>query len=305
MNYTIIGQSDLRVSTLGLGCVTFGREIDRLAAVDVLDYAIDGGINLVDTAAAYGNGASESVIGDWIASRGARERIVLATKVHGSLQKSQILSSIEESLQRLRTDFIDLFQLHLWNANTPLDETLGALDVIVQQGKARFVGCSNWRTWQLAKGLIHSANSGAVRFQSIQPPYNLVQREIEQELLPLCVDQQIGVITYSPLAAGFLTGKYRRSQPIPSGARFDIMPGHQSIYFTDRGYAVLDQLERVAKATTRSMPEMALAWVLRQPHITSILFGARERVHVDQALQAQRLAKEDSIATVLTGLDRH
>ena len=145
MEYRVVGQSDLRVSSIGLGCVTFGREIDRQTAFAVIDRAAERGINLLDTAAAYGGGASESVLGDWLASRHARDRIVLATKVHGSLQRDQILSSIDESLTRLRTDSVDLFQLHLWNANTPLDETLGALETVVRQGKARYIGCSNWR----------------------------------------------------------------------------------------------------------------------------------------------------------------
>ncbi len=302
MEYRVVGQSDLRVSAIGLGCVTFGREIDRQAAFAVIDHAVERGINLLDTAAAYGNGASESVLGDWLASRNTRGRIVLATKVHGSLQREQILRSIDESLTRLRTDFIDLFQLHLWNASTPLDETLGALETVVRQGKARYVGCSNWRAWQLAKVLLMSAKSGLSRLESIQPPYNLIQREIEQELLPLCADQRIGVITYSPLAAGFLTGKYRRGQPVPPGTRFDIMPGHQPIYFTDRGFEMLDQLERVAQQARRSMAQLSLAWALNRPHVTSVLIGARELAHIDQALEAQDIACKDTIDTTLAQL---
>ncbi len=295
MDYRTVGQSDLRVSSLGMGCVTFGREIDRLAAFEILDYATEQGINLLDTAAAYGNGASESVVGEWIADRRSRTRVLLATKVHGSLQENEIIESLENSLKRLRTDCVDLFQLHLWNAHTPLSETLNALDKVVRQGKARYVGCSNWKAWQMCKALVMSAKEGNVRFESIQPPYNLVQREIEAELLPLCSDQHIGVISYSPLAAGFLTGKYRQGQSIPKGTRFDVMPGHQPIYFTPSGFETLARLDQLALTTGRSRAQLALAWVLRQSAITCMLFGARSRAHVDQALEARRASHDPEV----------
>ena len=154
--------------------------------------------------------------------------------------------------------------------------------------------------WQLAKALLMSAKSGLSRLESIQPPYNLVQRDIENELLPLCADQQIGVITYSPLAAGFLTGKYHRGQPVPPGTRFDIMPGHQPIYFTDRGFAVLDQLAGVSRQSRCSMAQLALAWTMHRPHVTSVLIGAREPAHIDQALEAQAIAGQVSIEAILS-----
>jgi len=289
MEYRILGKSELEVSSIGMGCVTFGREIDRDTSFEVMDRALERGITLFDTAAAYAKGASETVLGEWIAQRGVRDRIVLATKVFGTLTRERVISSAEESLQRLQTDRIDLFQLHGWDGDTPLEETLAALTTLVEQGKVRAIGCSNWSAWHLCKALLLIQQQGLARLESIQPPYNLVQREIEADLLPLCSDQQIGTISYSPLAAGFLTGKYRRDQDVPAGTRFDIIPEHQPIYFTDHGYQALQQLDSAAGKTGRSMVQLALAWVMSQASITSVLIGARNTIQVDQALEAAEL----------------
>lgn len=294
-----LGTTDLYVSSLGMGCVTFGREIDQETSFDVLDHAVERGINLFDTAAAYADGASESVLGEWMTRRGNRDRIVLATKVAGSLTKDQVISSAEDSLRRLQTDRIDLFQLHHWSTESPVEETLAGLDALVQQGKVRYVGCSNWQAWQLAKALLLVHQQTGVLVQSVQPPYNLVQREIEADLLPLCEDQGIGVMTYSPLGAGFLTGKYRRGGEVPQGTRFDIIPGHQPIYFTEHGYRVLDRLLRVADECGRSPVNLALSWVLNRPHVTTTLIGARNINHVDQAFQAEQDGLDAELARAL------
>jgi 1-deoxyxylulose-5-phosphate synthase len=299
MEYRPLGNTDLQVSSIGMGCVTFGRELDREASFAVLDRALDRGVTLFDSAEAYAEGASERMLGEWIADRGVRDQIVLATKVSGVLSKDRVISSAEESLRRLRIEQIDLFQLHVWDNNTPLDETLEALDSLVESGKVRAVGCSNWYAWQLAKSLLLCQRSGLQKIQSVQPPYNLVQREIEADLLPLCADQQVGVITYSPLAAGFLTGKYGRDKAVPKGTRFDVIPGHQPIYFTERGYAVLDRLERAADQSGYSMIQLALAWTLKQPHVTSVLIGARNTAQVDQAFEAERVPLDDELLTLL------
>jgi 1-deoxyxylulose-5-phosphate synthase len=288
MQYRPLGRSGLTVSSIGLGCVTFGREIDREMSFTVLDHAREQGITLFDTAEAYGGGRSETVLGDWLADRRSRDDIVLATKVSGELTRNRVLTSAEDSLRRLRTDRIDLFQLHNWDDATPLDETLSALDLLMQQGKVRAIGVSNWSTWQVCKALLQAATHGGTRIESIQPPYNLVQREIEADLLPLCVDQQIGITSYSPLGAGFLTGKYRRGGEVPKGTRFDIIPGHQPIYFTDPGFRVLEGLRTLSRETGRTMIELSLAWVLSRPGITSMLIGARGPAHIDQALAAER-----------------
>lgn len=286
MHYRTLGNSDLQVSSIGMGCVTFGREINRDTSFEVMDHALERGITLFDTAEAYAGGASETVLGEWIAERKVRERIVLATKVSGTLTRQRVISSAEESLQRLQTDRIDLFQLHNWDDETPLEETLSALTALVDQGKVRTIGCSNWSAWHLCKALLLIQQQDLTPLQSLQPPYNLVQREIEADLLPLCVDQGIGTISYSPLAAGFLTGKYRRDQEVPKGTRFDIIPGHQPIYCTDHGYESLRRLDAVAEQTGRSLVQLALAWVLSRKNITSVLIGARNTTQVDQAFEA-------------------
>jgi aryl-alcohol dehydrogenase-like predicted oxidoreductase len=299
MEYRKLGKSDLQVSSIGLGCVTFGREIDRDTSFRVMDHALERGITLFDTAEAYAAGASETVVGEWIANRGVRDKIVLATKVSGTLTKDRVLTSAEESLSRLKTDRIDLFQLHVWDDKTPLEETLAGLNQLVTQGKVVNFGCSNFMAWQLAKALLLAEQQDLVRMQSIQPPYNLVQREIEDEVLPLCADQEIGVLSYSPLAAGFLTGKYRRGQEVPQGTRFAVIPEHQPLYFTDHGYAALDRLEKAAAQSGRSMVQLALAWVLKQPHVTSVLIGARNTSHVDQGFEAAEAGLADEIADQL------
>lgn len=281
-----LGQTGLTVSSLGLGCVTFGREIDRDTSFAILDHAVQRGMTLFDTAEAYGSGASESILGDWLAERGIRDEIVLASKVSGNLTADRIRDSAEASLRRLKTDRIDLFQLHNWDDRIPLAETLDALRRLVETGKVRYSGCSNWQAWQLAKALLSVHERGAIRLESVQPPYNLVQREIEPDLLPLCVDQQIGVIAYSPLGAGFLTGKYRRGAEVPLGTRFEVIPGHQPIYFTDRGFRIVEELRQTADAMGTSMIQLALSWVLGNPLITTVLIGARHPGHVDQAFAA-------------------
>lgn len=300
MEYRSLGNTDLQVSSIGMGCVTFGREIDCDTSFAVLDHAFERGITLFDTAEAYAAGVSETVLGEWISERGLRDKIVLATKVSGTLTRERVISSAEESLRRLKTECIDLFQLHNWDEETPLEETLAALSTLVEQGKVRYVGCSNWQAWQLAKSMLTSQE---VRMQSVQPPYNLVQREIEPDLLPLCVDQQVGVISYSPLGAGFLTGKYRRGGEVPLGSRFEVIPGHQPIYFTDHGFAVLERLERFAAETGRSMIQLALAWVISRAGVTSMLIGARDTSHIDQAFEAERAAENSELRAQLDALD--
>ena len=300
MEYRQLGSTDLQVSSIGMGCVTFGREIDEPASFAVLDRAIEKGITLFDTAEAYAHGGSERVLGRWLADRGVRDQIVLASKVAGVLTKDRVIRSAEESLQRLGVEQLDLFQLHVWDNDTPLDETLKALDSLVESGKVRYIGCSNWNAWHLAKALLLCQSSGLQRLHSVQPPYNLVQRDVEADLLPLCSDQRIGVLSYSPLAAGFLTGKYGRGEHIPKGTRFDVMPGHQPLYFTDTGYAALDRLQQAAEQTGESMVRLALAWVLHQPHVSSMLIGARNPEQVDQAFDAEALELAPEVLQLLT-----
>ena len=295
-----LGRTGLEVSSIGLGCVTFGREIDKATSFAVLDHALERGINLLDTAEAYAAGESERVVGEWIADRGVRDQVVLATKVSGTLTRERVIGSAEESLQRLGVDVIDLFQLHVYDDTTPVDETLAALDTLVEQGKVKHIGCSNWGAWQMAHALVRSAAEGGPRLESVQPPYNLVQREIESDLLPLCRDQQVGVLAYSPLGAGFLTGKYRPGQDIPSGTRFDVIPGHQPIYFHDTGWAALGRLDELAAQTGRSLVDLALSWVIAQAGVSSVLIGCRQISHVDQAFEAEAAGLEDQLIARLS-----
>ena len=284
MEYRRLGQSDLSVSSIGMGCVTFGREVDPQSSLLIMDHAFEQGITLFDTAEAYAQGASERVVGEWMKTRHSRDKVVLATKINGLLTRHRIVATAEASLKRLQTDRIDLLQTHVWDESTPLEETLGALTTLVQQGKVRHIGCSNYSAPQLEAALALSNTAGFRRLVSVQPPYNLVQRNIEADLLPLCAAENIGVISYSPLAAGFLTGKYRQGAAIPSGTRFDVIPGHQNIYFTEHGYQVLEKLDAESEATGQSHVQLALSWVLDQPGITSVLIGARNIDQIDQAI---------------------
>jgi 1-deoxyxylulose-5-phosphate synthase len=275
-----LGHTGLTVSSLGLGCVTFGREIDAAAAFAVLDRARESGITLLDTAAAYHHGASERVLGDWMADRACRDAFVVASKVAVPLTRARVIASAEDSLRRLRVEAIDLFQLHSWDPGTPVEETLEALGTLRTAGKIRHAGCSNWSAAQLQAA--HPA------LATIQPPYNLVQRGIESDLLPFAQVAGVGVLTYSPLAAGFLTGKYRRGGEVPGGTRFDVIPGHQPLYFTERGWAVVEGLRALADRERRPLADLALGWVTARPGVTSVLIGARHPGHIDQALAALR-----------------
>jgi aryl-alcohol dehydrogenase-like predicted oxidoreductase len=286
MEYRRLGRSDLRVSSIGLGGATFGREIDQAGAFAVLDRALERGVTLFDTAEAYSAGRSEEILGRWIVSRGVREQIVLTTKVAPPLGRARVIASAEASLRRLQGETIDLFLLHSWDPATPLEETLEALEALVDSGKVRYVGCSNFAAWQLCKALWREDVRGWARMEAIQSVYNLAMRTIEGELLPLCADQQVGVITYSPLGAGFLTGKYRQGGSVPSGTRFDIVPGHQDIYFNDSAFAAMERLRATSAALGMPMPHVGLAWVLRQPGISATLIGARGSAQVDQAFDA-------------------
>jgi aryl-alcohol dehydrogenase-like predicted oxidoreductase len=299
LEYRSLGRTGLRVSSLGLGCVTFGREIDATASLAVLDHAVARGINLLDTAAVYGEGASEEMIGRWLTGQSSREGIIVATKVTGRLTPANIFDSIDGSLRRLGVEAIDLLQAHEWDSQTPVEQTLEAFDTLVRRGKVRHIGCSNWTAGQIGLSGSLAAERGWSRIESVQPRYSLAERAIETDLLPLCAARQIGVISYSPLGAGFLTGKYQPGGPIPPGTRFDIKPGHQRIYFTEHGFRVVDGLRNISSRTGKSMAQLALGWVVRRPGITSVLIGARNGGQVDQAFDALTSPWDDSVSAEL------
>jgi len=302
LEYRKLGRTDFYVSSIGLGCVTFGREIDRTTSLAVLDRALARGINLLDTAAVYGNGASEEVIGKWLEDRRVRDQVLLATKVSGRLTRQNVLQSIDGSLRRLGVQYVDLLQAHEWDPRTPLEETLAAMDSLVRQGKVRYLGCSNWQASQIQQAMLLAEEHNWAVLKSVQPIYNLVDRAIETELLPLCAQQEVGVISYSPLGAGFLTGKYSRGGIVPKGTRFDVKPGHQRIYFTDHGFRVVEELREIAARAGRSMTDLAIGWVLRRPKVTSVLVGARHPDHVNQAIGAMDVPWDDGIDAELDRL---
>jgi aryl-alcohol dehydrogenase-like predicted oxidoreductase len=311
MEYRQLGTSNLRVSSIGLGCVTFGREIGEAEALQIMDHAVARGINLFDTADAYGMGASETVLGRWFKDRGTRDQVILTTKAgllassdpgDAGFSRQRILKQIDLSLGRLQTDHVDLYLLHTWNSIVPLEETLEALDRLVQQGKVRYVGCSNYMAWQLCRALWLSELHGWARFQAVQNAYSLVKRDSERELLPLCTDQRVGMIAYSPLGAGFLTGKYHLGGQIPSGTRFDVMPGHQTVYFDDVRWKVMEGVRAIASELGVPMARLALAWALSQPAITTVLIGARDTGQVDNAFAAEAMPLSAETRAALNAL---
>ena len=287
--YRRLGRTGLQVSAICLGTMQFGWTAGEETAFAVLDAAVDAGCNFVDSADLYSRwveghqgGESETIIGRWLARRpGRRRQLVLATKVRApmgdgpndqGLTRLHLVNGVEESLRRLQTDTIDLYQMHWPDEDTPLDETLRALDDLVRAGKIRYIGCSNYPAWLLAKALWRSDVGRLVRFEALQPHYNYVHRaEFERELQPLCLDQQIGVLPYSPLAGGFLSGKYRRDAPLPDSARAGSV---QRRYMNARGFAAVEALAEMAAARGVSVPQLAMAWVLANPAVTAAIAGA-------------------------------
>ncbi|OIO97937.1 MAG: alcohol dehydrogenase [Anaerolineae bacterium CG2_30_64_16] len=299
MDYRKLGRTGLKVSELGLGTMQFGWTADEATAFAVMDVFVAAGGNFIDTADVYsrwaaGNpgGVSEEIIGRWMKARGNRGQMVLATKARGQmwdgpngegLSRAHLMRACEDSLRRLGADHIDLYQTHWVDEETPIEETLRALDDLVRAGKVRYIGCSNISAWRLAKALWASDRLNLARYDSLQPHYNLAHRaEFERELRPLCQDEGIGVIPYSPLAGGFLTGKYRRDA-VPTSARAD---GIQKRYFDERGFAILQALEVVAKMRELTVAQTALAWLLSQPVITAPIVGANSVEQLDESLAA-------------------
>jgi len=310
MEYRNLGRTGLKVSELCMGTMQFGWTADEALSFEILSAAYDAGINFIDTADIYsrwvdGNpgGVSETIIGKWYKQAGIpREKLVIATKVRGrmgdgpndeGLSRVHIIQAVEDSLRRMGTDYIDLYQTHWYDENVPIDETLRALDSLVQSGKVRYIGCSNYPAWRLMEALWTSDKHDLARYDSIQPHYSLVHRaEFERELAAVCEKYGVGVIPYSPLAGGFLTGKYRRDSETPDSARAG---GIKNRYFNEYGWGVLDAVEQVANARNASISQIALAWQLTNPVITSPIIGPRTMEQLEDNLGAAgvRLASEE------------
>lgn len=303
MNYRRYGDTDLEISSIGLGCVTFGREIDEAASFAVLDRASERGINILNTSYYYGDGASERVLGRYLSSRGNRDDFVIVTKIHGDLSAATVTRCAEESLRRLNTDVIDVFEI-AYDVETPLQETLEALEKLVQAGKVRYVGCNNYSEEQMAEALQIQQDRSFSTLQSLEAIYSLAMRGIEESVIPFCARERIGIIAYSPLGAGFLTGKYRRGSATPKGTRFDVKPAHKDIYFKEHLLEFDGALEEISERTGFSRVELALRWVLEQPGITSMLIGARNPDQVDQAFKAETLDMPKEILDELSVLSR-
>jgi aryl-alcohol dehydrogenase-like predicted oxidoreductase len=307
MNYRRLGRTGLRVSELCLGTMQWGWTTDEEHAYQVMDALFEAGGNFIDTADVYSRwakdnpgGVSETIIGKWMKERRNRRQVVLASKGRGrmwegptgeGLSRVHLIQACEDSLRRLGTDYIDLYQSHSFDPDTPIDETMRALDDLVRAGKVRYVGASNYPAWRLSKALWTSDKLSLVRYDSLQPHYSLANRaEFERELKPLCEEEAIGVIPYSPLAGGFLTGKYRQDK-MPDSQRAE---GVQR-YLNDRGWAILDTLDSIAQKHGATDAQVALAWLLAQPVITAPIFGANTVEQLKETLGTLdvKLAPED------------
>ncbi|MEJ5224405.1 MAG: aldo/keto reductase [Anaerolineales bacterium] len=287
MQYRILGRTGLKVSALCMGTMQFGWSADEALSHQILSAAYDAGLNFIDTADIYsrwvpGNpgGVSEEIIGRWMKSAGIpRDRLVIATKVRGrmgegpnaeGLHRVHIMQAVEASLRRLQTDYIDLYQTHWPDNDTPIEETLRALDDLVKQGKVRYIGASNYAAWELMEALWAAERLNTARYDSLQPHYNLLHRaEFERELRAVCEKFEIGVIPYSPLAGGFLTGKYRRGQPLPESVR----AGGLRHAMTDKNFGLIEKMDAMARAHNATISQVALAWMLADPVITSPIIG--------------------------------
>ena len=307
MEYRAFGRTGVKVSPLCLGCMMFGGKTAPEDSYSIIDKAIDYGINFIDTANVYSLGRSEEVTGEALKRNGKRADVVLATKVHGNMGEGplqsgngrrHIIEQCEASLRRLQTDYIDLYQIHRPQPDIPIDETLRALDDLIRAGKVRYIGSSTFAAWQLVESLWVAKELGLNRFVCEQPPYNLLDRRIERELLPMARTYGFAVIPWSPLAGGLLTGKYQRGQEPPEGARFSDQ--NNPLYrrrLNDRIYDAVDGLRDLAQEKGVSMSQLALAWCVQQPGVTSPIIGPRTMEQFEDNMKA--------LDVEITDEDRH
>ena len=292
--------------------MTFGLQCDEPTAQAILGRAAEGGIDFLDTSDAYPlggdlatRGVTEEILGRWL--RGRRDRFILATKCFaptgpapfdGGNSRKHILAAVEASLRRLQTDYIDLYQLHGYDPATPIDETLGALDDVVHQGKVRYIGCSNFLTYQLVRAVGRTETLRLTRLDSVQPRYNLLFREIEREMLPYCSEEGIGVIPYNPIAGGLLSGRHSRAQPPPDGSRFTLgsaAQAYQDRYWHDREFDTVDALRRLAEKAGVSLVTLSIAWVLANKAVTAPIIGASSPEQLGPSLAAAGFTIDDEL----------
>ncbi len=309
MQYRNLGAAGVKVSTLCLGAMTFGEaddksfmhkiSCDEATAHAIMDRAFAAGINFIDTADVYGqDGLSERVVGSWLDRSGKRDQIVLATKFRFTMgegpnksgaSRYRIVRCVEDSLRRLRTDRIDLYQIHMQDPAVAEDETLRALDDLVRAGKVLYLGCSNYAAYRLVDSLWTSRSQRLEKFVTLQAQYSLIERGLERELIPACTQWGVGVLPWSPLGGGFLTGKYRKDQASPDGSRLGTWPERWKRFDSARNWAVLAALDAVVAEVGATHAQVALAWLLARPTVTSVIFGARTLAQVDDNLPAAEL----------------
>jgi aryl-alcohol dehydrogenase-like predicted oxidoreductase len=304
MEYRRIGNSGLKVSEIGLGGNNFGGRADKPTSLAVIDHALGMGINFIDTAELYAQGRSEGLVGEAIKEK--RSQVIIATKfgyrpsVGISEQggsRNYIMKAVDASLRRLKTDYIDLYYIHSPDTETPIEETLRALDDLVRTGKVRYIGCSNFVARQLCEALWTSELKNLGSFIAVQSRYNLLERDIELELIPCCQTYGVGVIPWGPLASGFLTGKYRRGQKLSAGARLASPPPIYSGYLTDASFDKLAKIESFAEERGHSVGELAIAWLLSRPQLSSVIAGAMdpEQLSANVAAAGWKLTTEDIV----------
>ena len=296
MEYRTFGRTGVKVSPLCMGCMTFGSKTDSQEACRLVDRCIEAGINFFDTANVYTRGKSESMLGDALRRNGKRDSIILATKFHAGMDdndpnmrgnsRRHLIQQCEASLRRLQTDWIDIYQVHRPQSEIPVDETLRAMDDLVRQGKVRYIGTSTFAAWQVVESLWVSHSLGLNRMVSEQPPYHLLDRRIERELVPVALTYGIGLIPWSPLAGGFLTGKYSREGASPENSRLTRENDWTAKHFTDAAFDALEALEKLARQKGCSVSQFALAWCMHQPAMTSPIIGPRSMDQLEDNLKA-------------------
>lgn len=308
MKYRTLGKSGLKVSAIGLGTNQFGGKVAAGQTVNIIRAALDMGINFIDTADVYQEGRSEEFMGR--ALEGRRQDALIATKVYYEVgegpndrgaSRQHIVSGVEASLRRLKTDYIDLYQIHSWDADTPLEETMRALDDLVHAGKVRYIGASNFSAWQLVWAIAIAKEMGWTEFVSTQPHYHMLERGIEQEMIPACISFGIGILPYFPLAGGFLTGKYSQDKPAPAGSRGESSEYVQR-YMTPNNYMILDKLKVFAGEHDHSLNELAHAWLLAQPQISSVISGATSVEHIQANAAASDWELQDEEVAAVNAL---
>lgn len=304
MEYRKLGNSGLKVSEIGLGGNNFGNRTDEQTSINIIHHALELGINFIDTAELYNQGRSEEIVGKAI--KGKRLQVIIATKFghprnigpnEQGGSRNSIMKAVDSSLRRLNTDYIDLYYIHFADTETPIEETLRALDDLVRTGKVRYIGCSNFATWQLCEAMWTSKLHNLESFIAVQPRYNLLDRSIEREMVPCCQTYGVGVIPWKPLAGGFLTGKYHRGEGIPAGVRLANRSAAGADILNDVNFDKLAKLEAFAKERGHSVGELAIAWLLSHPWLGSVIAGAMniKQLSANVAAGSWKLVTEDTV----------